>query len=198
MFLQHTGWNSPQLPDNDMKDPTTIDLQPTLVGKTLSLTPLKPEDFESLYQAASDPLIWDQHPHRNRYQRDIFTDFFAVAIASGGALLVTDRASGAVVGTSRYYGWDPATSEIAIGYTFLARSHWGGPGNREMKELMLGHIFKRAEKVWFHIGTENFRSRKAVEKLGGIYSHTADFPEGGTPHAFYHLSAGSLKPSPQH
>lgn len=179
-----------------MKKPLPLDLQPILTGETLSLAPLKPEDFENLFHAASDPLIWDQHPHRNRYQPDVFKDFFATAIDSHGALLVTDRATGTVIGTSRYYGWNPEKTEIGIGYTFLARSHWGGPANREMKQLMLTHIFQWAEKVWFHIGTENLRSRRAVEKLGGILSHTAAFPAGGTPHAFYYLTAdGRTDPS---
>lgn len=178
-----------------MRNTSPPELQPTLTGETVSLTPLQPEHFEALFLAASDPLIWDQHPYRNRYQRDVFQDFFDAAIASHSALLVTDLATGAVIGTSRYYAWDPETSEIGIGFTFLARSHWGGPTNREMKRLMLAHIFQWAEKVWFHIGAENFRSRKAVEKLGAAYSHTAEFPASGPPHAFYQLAAGNRHPS---
>lgn len=188
--------NTPQLtaPSPPVKDLRTIDLQPTLTGEILALRPLREDDFDDLYLAAADPLIWEQHPHSNRYQREIFQSFFDAGMASCGALLVTERATGAVIGSSRYYGWDPDLREIGIGYTFLTRSHWGGPANREMKRLMLEHIFQWAEKAWFHIGTENRRSRKAVEKLGGIYSHSADFPTGGSPHAFYYIPASS-KPS---
>ncbi|WP_193212835.1 GNAT family N-acetyltransferase [Luteolibacter marinus] len=176
-------------PVPDLDEVTPLDLQPTLAGKIVALRPLEKDDFEALYQAAADPLIWEQHPHRDRYQPEVFKEFFTAAIASRGALLVTDQASGSAIGTSRYYGWDPATREIGIGFTFLARSHWGGPANREMKTLMLNHIFQWAEAVWFHVGVENHRSRRAVEKLGAAYSHTAPFPEGAAPHAFYRLTA---------
>ncbi|MDB6079677.1 MAG: hypothetical protein JWO82_3424 [Akkermansiaceae bacterium] len=175
-----------------VKDVSTIELQPTLTGEHLSLRPLREDDFEALYTAASDPLIWEQHPQPTRWQREVFQTFFTLAMASGGAFTVVDPATGAILGSSRYYDWNPASREIAIGYTFLTRHYWGGPANREMKRLMLEHIFQWAEKVWFHIGTENRRSRKATEKLGGIYSHTADFPALGTPHAFYYIPVISL------
>src|SRR5690606_2932573 len=110
-------------------------------------------DFEPLYAAASDPLIWEQHPDPLRYQRDRFeTDFFAGAVASKSAFVVTDNATGKVIGSSRYYEWNPTTQEVAIGYSFLARSHWGGAFNRDMKQLMLRHAFCWAKVVWFHIG----------------------------------------------
>ena len=69
------------------------DLQPTLVGETISLRPLIADDFEALYAVASDPLIWEQHPEPLRYQRQVFEEFFAGALASGGALLLTDNGS---------------------------------------------------------------------------------------------------------
>jgi RimJ/RimL family protein N-acetyltransferase len=119
-----------------------FDLQPTLVGESILLRPLMADDFEALYAAASDPLIWEQHPEPLRYQRQVFEEFFAGALASGGALLVIDKTSGEVIGTSRYYEWNPDQREVAIGYTFLVRSHWGGATNREMKQLMLGHAFR--------------------------------------------------------
>jgi len=171
---------------------SVFDLQPTLVGETISLRPLKDEDFELLYAAASDPLIWELHPEPLRYQREVFArGFFASALASGGALVVTDHASGQVIGSSRYYEWKPAEKEIAIGFTFLARSHWGGATNQEMKRLMLNHAFQWAKVVWFHVGINNWRSRKAMEKIGGRLSHEDGFEIHGTVHvhAFYRIDA---------
>lgn len=170
-----------------------LDIQPTLTGEVIALRPLRSDDFEPLLQAASDPLIWEQHPQHDRYQREVFQSFFQAAISSHGALLALDPSSGEVIGTSRYYDWDADSRGIAIGYTFLTRSHWGGPSNREMKRLMLDHIFKWAGRVWFHVGTQNIRSRRAVEKLGGIFSHAADFPTPGNPHAFYYILAGDWR-----
>ncbi len=143
------------------------DLQPTLVGRRITLRPLHEDDFESLYTAAADPEVWVQHPDSTRYQRTAFEErFFRGAIASGGALAVIDNAGGSIIGSSRYYEWEPQLPSICIGYTFLATRYWGDGTNSEMKALMLGHAFTFADSVWFHIGENNLRSRRAVEKLG--------------------------------
>lgn len=142
------------------------DLQPLLHGRLVSLEPLRPEDFDALYAVASDPLIWEQHPASDRYQEPVFRAFFRDALASGGALLARDAGDGRVIGSSRYHGHDPAAREIEIGWTFLARSHWGGRHNRDMKDLMLRHAFGFVDTVIFAIGPNNLRSQFAVLKLG--------------------------------
>jgi RimJ/RimL family protein N-acetyltransferase len=166
-----------------------LDLQPHLQGPTLTLRPLLESDFEALYQAASDPLIWEQHPQSTRYQRKVFEGFFASALESKGALLVSDARTGEVLGSSRYYESDPQHRSIAIGFTFLIRSHWGGASNRELKHLMLRHVFAWVDTVWFHIGKDNWRSRKAMEKLGGHLSHEGDYSFNGNTaaYAFYRI-----------
>jgi RimJ/RimL family protein N-acetyltransferase len=128
---------------------------------------LAADDFEALFAVACDPLIWEQHPEPTRYQRAIFEGFFATALQSAGAFVVSESATGKVLGSSRYYEWNPQGRSVAIGYTFLARSHWGGAANRELKHLMLRHAFRWADTVWFHVGKDNWRSRKAMEKIGG-------------------------------
>jgi N-acetyltransferase len=143
-------------------------LQPVLTGDLVELRPLCEQDFDALYAVASDPLIWEQHPASNRYQPDVFKAFFRDAMDSGGAFLVTDRKDGRVIGSSRYFGYDEAKGEIEIGWTFLARSHWGGVYNREMKRLMLRHAFQFVERVIFLVGPTNWRSQKAMEKIGGV------------------------------
>lgn len=160
---------------NDTRTPTPhapFDLQPTLEGQLIALRPMRPEDFEPLYAAASDPLIWELHPARDRWQRDVFRKYFDSGLECGGAFVVVDRASGALVGSTRYYGWDPVASEIEIGWTFLARSHWGGRYNAEMKSLLLAHAFRYVNTVLFFVGPTNLRSRRAVEKIGGVLRGT--------------------------
>jgi len=145
-----------------------FDLQPTLRGQFVTLRPLRANDFEALYAVASDPLIWEQHPNNDRWRRDVFEAFFQKALDSGGAFIVTDAADGRVIGSSRYYGYDEPKSEIEIGWTFLARSHWGGRCNGEMKRLMLRHAFQFVDSVIFAIGPNNIRSQKAIEKIGAV------------------------------
>jgi len=146
----------------------SFDLQPTLKGKLLELRPLRPEDFQDLFAVASDPLIWEQHPVKDRYKEEVFKMFFREALESGGALLAMDSKAGRVIGSSRFHGYDQEKSAIEIGWTFLARSHWGGIFNGEMKQLMLRHAFRFVDRVIFLVGPQNLRSQKAVEKIGGV------------------------------
>jgi RimJ/RimL family protein N-acetyltransferase len=145
-----------------------FDLQPILQGELLTLRPLRAEDFDDLYAVAADRLIWEQHPSSDRYREEVFRDFFRDALESGGALVAIDSATHRVIGSSRFNGYDEEASEIEIGWTFLARSHWGGVYNGEMKRLMLRHAFKFVNSVIFLIGTQNLRSQRAVEKIGGV------------------------------
>ena len=145
-----------------------FDLQPTLKGELLRLRPLRPEDFPVLFAVASDPLIWEQHPVKDRYTEEVFRGFFREAMESGGALIATDARDGQVIGSSRFHGYDSEKSEIEIGWTFLARSHWGGTYNGEMKRLMLRHAFRFVNSVVFLVGPQNMRSQRAMEKIGGV------------------------------
>ncbi|HEY4838697.1 MAG TPA: GNAT family N-acetyltransferase [Candidatus Acidoferrales bacterium] len=146
----------------------SFDLQPILEGKLLRLRPLQPGDFQELYAVASDPLIWEQHPNSDRYQEEVFREFFREGLESGAALIAIDAKDGRVIGSSRFHGYNEEKSEIEIGWSFLARSHWGGEYNGEMKELMLRHAFQFVNSVIFVIGTRNLRSQKAIEKIGGV------------------------------
>jgi RimJ/RimL family protein N-acetyltransferase len=162
-----------------------LDRQPTLEGPTLRVRPMRPDDLEPLHAVAADPLIWEQHPDPNRWRRDVFARFFADGLASGGALVVETR-DGEAIGSSRYDRLDPEGASVEIGWTFLARSHWGGETNRELKRLMLDHAFAALDVVVFRVGVSNRRSRRAVEKLGAVLVDTE--PDAGLgEHAVYEL-----------
>ena len=132
------------------------------------MLPLKESDFEELYKVASDPLIWEQHPSKTRYQREVFENYFKGAMESGGAFAVYNNKTGELIGSTRLYDYDETNSSILIGYTFIARSCWGSNYNRFMKKLMLDYAFQFVDKVIFHVGENNMRSRMAMEKLGGV------------------------------
>lgn len=145
-----------------------FDLQPFLRGELVQLRPLRREDFDLLYAVAADPLIWEQHPASDRHRPEVFRAFFEDAIASGGALLAIDANTGEIIGSSRFHGYDETASEIEIGWTFLARSRWGGRHNGEMKRLMIRHALLFVRNVIFLIGPQNVRSQKAVERIGAV------------------------------
>ena len=143
--------------------------QPTLEGERLLLRPLRADDWDGLFAVASDPLVWEVHPAQDRWQEPVFREFFTDALAKGGALVVVDRVSGVIVGSSRYDNYrEESGGTVEIGWTFLARSHWGGSFNGELKRLMLAHALASAERVHFIVGEDNVRSRKAMTKIGGV------------------------------
>jgi N-acetyltransferase len=161
----------------------SFDLQPDLKGEFIELRPLTPEDWNQLFAVASDPLIWEQHPESDRYKEEVFKVFFREALESGGAFVVIDKKSQQIIGSTRYYGYDPEKSEVEIGWTFLTRKYWGGRYNREMKKLMLAHAFKFVENVVFFVGEKNLRSQKAMEKIDAIRSGMVTRAYGNHPPA---------------
>jgi N-acetyltransferase len=160
-----------------------FDLQPHLKGELLELRPLATDDWDELFAVASDPLIWEQHPERDRYTENVFRTFFKEALESGGAFVIIDRQTQHIIGSTRFYGYDPEKSEIEIGWTFLARKYWGGRFNAEMKRLLLNHAFKFVESIVFFVGEDNVRSQKAMEKVGAIKVGTATRTYGNHPAA---------------
>jgi RimJ/RimL family protein N-acetyltransferase len=150
------------------EEPRQFDLQPKLEGELIEVRPLRPEDWDDLFAVAADPLIWEQHPAPDRYQENVFREFFVDALETGSAFVVVDRKSGRIIGSSRFFGFEPAQSVVEIGWTFLGRDYWGGEYNRELKRLMLDHAFRFVRRVLFVIGVKNFRSQKALEKIGGV------------------------------
>ncbi|WP_294334539.1 GNAT family N-acetyltransferase [uncultured Sphingomonas sp.] len=160
------------------------DRQPVLEGELVRIRPMTAADREPLYAVASDPLVWEVHPAHDRWQRPVFDAFFDACLASGGRLTILDRASGAVIGGSRYDNWVPEADEIEIGWTYIARAYWGGRYNREIKTLMLAHIHREVATVTFMVGADNVRSRRAMEKIGGVLR----------PGTLPRMMAGEVKP----
>jgi len=145
----------------------SFDLQPVLENHLLTLRPLREEDFEALYNVSSDPLIWEQHPAKDRCERAVFELFFNEALLSEGAFAVIDKKTEKIIGSTRFHLIKETQNAIEIGWTFLAREYWGGYYNRSMKYLMMEYAFNFVENILFYIGEKNIPSQKAVEKIGG-------------------------------
>lgn len=145
-----------------------FDYQPVLIGNLVEIRPLCVDHFDDLYAVASDPLIWEQHPVKNRHEENNFKLFFSESLESGGALIIMELASNQVIGSSRFHGYNEEMSEIEIGWTFLARAYWGGKYNGEIKKLMLEHAFESVRNVVLLVAPNNVRSQRSVEKVGGV------------------------------
>ena len=177
-----------------------MDRQPTLEGERLLLRPLRVDDWDALFAVASDPLIWEVHPAHDRWQEPVFRAYFDDALEQGGALAVIARDSGAIVGSSRFQNYSAENGgTVEIGWTFLARSRWGGPYNAEMKRLMLAHALQSVERVEFRVGESNWRSRGAMEKIGGRLTDRVDItqlPAGPARHVIYEIDRASFAKGP--
>lgn len=161
-----------------------MNLQPSLNGRLLNLRPLRESDFEALFAVSADPLLWEQHPERFRYQRDVFQRFFTGAMDSRRALIALDAATGEAIGSSRYINLDLARDRVEVGYTFLSRACWGKGYNREMKRLMLAHAFGSVRQVFFYVGESNHRSRTAMGRIGAtLVERIERRPAEGAPYA---------------
>ena len=177
-----------------------MDRQPTLTGETLLLRPLAEGDREALFAVASDREMWALHPAHDRWQRPVFDALFDDALANGGALAVIDKASRRIIGSSQYRPSGKLPGAMEIGWSFLARDHWGGAANREMKRLMLAHLFEHTGQAVFRVGSGNLRSRRAMETIGGrLLALTEDvtYPEGRViGHVFYAIDRDSFAAGP--
>lgn len=169
----------------------SFDLQPTLKGRLVELRPLREGHYQGLYAVGCDPLIWVQHPRPDRHREAEFRAFFDEALESAGTLVCTDTRSGQVIGSSRFHDYREDMSQVEIGWTFLARSHWGGVYNGEMKQLMLKHAYGFVDSVVFLVGRNNLRSQRAVEKIGGIRSGVST-DAGGYDSFVYQLTASAF------
>jgi RimJ/RimL family protein N-acetyltransferase len=178
-----------------------LDRQPVLEDEHVRLRPLRADDWDALFAVASDPLIWEQHPAHDRWQESVFRSFFDDALANRGALLVHDAETGAVIGSSRFEGLDEAGGgSVEIGWTFLARSHWGGRWNHAMKRLMVGHALASLAEVRFLVGEPNIRSRRALEAIGAVLTDRREdrvMPDGRViPHLTYAITRESFASGP--
>lgn len=143
-----------------------INLQPTLENDLVLIRPLADNDFDTLYAAANDPLIWEQHT-AERFKKDVFASFFRESMESGGALVVIHKKTGKIIGSSRYKPIPDIDTGVEIGWSFLSREFWGGEYNKAVKSLLIDHALDFYDDIIFYIDKNNIRSQKAVGKIGG-------------------------------
>lgn len=149
----------------DLNKTVKFSLQPILENDKVILYPLKESDSNPLYQVASDPKVWEQHPNKDRWKEDVFLTYFEGAIQSKGAFTIVDKLTGKIAGSTRFYDYKEQDNSIKIGYTFLGTTYWGKGFNLSVKSLMLEYLFRFVSRVYFEIGAENIRSQMAISRL---------------------------------
>jgi len=175
-------------------------MRPTLSDEAVLLRPLVVDDHDALFAVASDREIWAIHPAHDRWKPEVFRAFFNEGAASNGGLAIIDRATGSIIGSSRYDIRVCEPGEVEIGWTFLSRAYWGGSWNRRIKRLMLAEAFRSGfHTAIFLVGESNLRSRRALEKIGAVMTDRRQSWEmAGTQvdHLIYAITAEDFENGP--
>ena len=141
--------------------------QTSLETPHLFLRASQADDFKQLFVIGSDPEVWSLHSETDRYTEEKFSAYFESGLRNDlGAYTMIYKPTRQIVGFTRYYDYDAVASVVKIGYTFLSKELWGKGVNQELKNSMIAHAFILCEQVLFEVYEGNFRSQRAVLKLG--------------------------------
>ena len=152
-----------------------MDIKNKLENKNFILKLLNKNDFNVLYNIGKIKKIWEQHPENDRWKKEKFNIFFNKGIENKfGFYGIYNKSNSTLIGSTRYYSYSKKNNSIKIGFTFLTPEYWGTDTNLQIKTLMLGYAFNYVENIYFDIGKNNIRSRKAIEKIGATLHLDAD------------------------
>ncbi|MEK6154263.1 GNAT family protein [Flavobacteriaceae bacterium 3-367] len=146
----------------------------TLENEAVRLSPLELDNFHELYPIASQPKLVQYSPS-DIETPEALKNYVTVALEqremkTSIPFIIYDKGKGRHAGCTRYMNIDWHNKVLEIGATWIGREFQGSGLNAQMKFLMLNHAFDEMgfEKVEFRVDERNLRSRKAVEKLGGV------------------------------
>jgi len=146
-----------------------------LKGTTVELWPLEEELLEELYMAAADKELWKLVPF-DCSDRDMFYKLYRLALSERerGAqypFVIFHKPAKKLIGSTRFFEIYPDDKKLEIGWTWITREFWGTTVNFECKLLLLTYCFDvlKTNRVQLKTKDTNFRSRKAIEKIGGVF-----------------------------
>ena len=152
-----------------------MDIKNKLENKNFLLKQLNNSDFNLLYNIGKNKKIWEQHPENDRWKIKKFNIYFNNGIESDfGIYGIFEKLNNNIIGSSRFYSYSKTENSVKIGFTFLMPEYWGTDTNLQIKTLMLGYAFNYVDNIYFDIGKNNIRSRKAIEKMGATLYLDAD------------------------
>lgn len=146
-----------------------------LEGTNVDLIPLEKEHFEELYLAASDKDLWELIP-TDCSERNTFNENYERALSERETenqypFVIRHKKTGKLIGSTRFFEIYPADRKLEIGWTWITKEFWGTTINLECKLLLLTYCFEvlKTNRVQLKTKDNNFRSRKAIEKIGGVF-----------------------------
>lgn len=149
---------------------------PTILeGETVELIPLEKQHFEELYAAAADKELWKLVP-TDCSDKTLFDKNYECALSERETgnqypFVIRHKETRKLIGSTRFFEIYPADRKLEIGWTWIIKEFWGTAINLECKLLLLTFCFDilKTNRVQLKTKDDNFRSRKAIEKIGGVF-----------------------------
>jgi RimJ/RimL family protein N-acetyltransferase len=152
-----------------------IKRQTRLIGQTVSLIPLEEEHFDDLRSLSGDERIWKFFPV-NGADPVRLTDMLNTVVGERDKgnqfpFVIVHNKQNKIVGSTRFMDLQPKHQKLEIGGTWLHPDYWSSQVNIESKLLLLTHCFEELRTIRVLLKTDetNTRSRKAIEKIGGVF-----------------------------
>jgi len=136
------------------------------------LEPLTMEHAPALEAAAADGELWKlwftSAPAPGEAAAYIAKALEGHAAGHMLPFAIREKASGEIIGTTRFYDFVPDLPRMAIGYTWYAKRWQKSHVNTACKRLLLRHAFESLAcvAVEFHADGRNLDSQRAIERLG--------------------------------
>lgn len=149
---------------------------PTILeGSVIDLIPLEREHLEDLYAAAADKDLWALIPTDCSDKETFYKTYeFALSERETGnqyPFVIRHKQTNKLIGSTRLFEIHPSDKKLEIGWTWITKDYWGTTINLECKLLLLTYCFEalKTNRVQLKTKDTNFRSRKAIEKIGGTF-----------------------------
>lgn len=149
-----------------------------LEGDIVRLEPLRLDHAEALSAVGLDPSLWALTTIRVHtpaamlaYVEDALTEQRAGASLP---FATVERATGRVIGSTRFGNITPAHRRVEIGWTWIAPAWQRTAVNTEAKLLMMSHAFDTlgCRRVELKTSALNLRSRNAMLRIGATEEGT--------------------------
>lgn len=145
-----------------------------LTGEKVILQPLTEDYFQKLTEASSEDIIWTYMPVKGSNPEMLLGALTEALhkrdLAEQYPFVVIEKASGRVMGSTRFLQLNETHRSLEIGYTWYQTEYWGKGFNEECKYLLLQYSFEILKTIRVQIITsdKNVRSKRAIERIGGI------------------------------
>jgi RimJ/RimL family protein N-acetyltransferase len=149
-----------------------------LEGSVVRLEPLSPDHLDGLIAVGLDPELWRFTTSRAARPDDMRAYVEqALAERRAGASLpfaTVERASGTIIGSTRFGNIVPDHRRCEIGWTWIAPRWQRSAVNTEAKYLMLRYAFEtwQCVRVELKTSSRNEKSRRAILRIGATEEGT--------------------------